>query len=434
MDSEYICKDNFLCDAGNHCCGHEDTTGCHCSFQAPVINQHQQDTPHGYGLFHPVETWNELALSDILELPDELCCFSGELGLPRVESPTSESCFDLDSMLFPATGILASNDLICSAGTSQSGGNKEIYSMPHHPSTDQTFGFVSLGSSASFVEDVEPIVFAPPMTPHRRSVLIPNSSEIRKRRRDNEDEATYETVENADYPFEDNCCIPHSPVEAGIIETGVAVHDIANYAVPNKRLRDDRYASPYDQRGGNQADEEEPSDDGWSTTGYDIFSEDHCKTETESKSKERREDSIRKYQASRWAQKFEELLEYQHKFGHCLVPYTYTENPGLAGWVKRQRYQYKILREGNESSNMTSERITALEEIGFVWDSQGCFWMERLQELKAFKASFGHCNVPSSFPGSKSLATWVKGQRKSIWKKSLRFVFLSFLMNPASYH
>jgi Helicase associated domain len=420
MDSEYICKDNFLCHAGYHCCGHGDTNGGHCSCQAPAINQHQQDTPHGYGLFHPVETWNELTLSDILELPDELCCFSGELGLPRVESPTSESCFDLHSML------------ICSTGNSQSVGNKEIYSMPHHPSTDQTFGFVSLGSSASFVEDVEPIIFAPPMAP--QSVLIPNSSEIRKRRRDNEDEANYETVENADYPFEDNCCIPHSPVEAGIVETGVAAHDIANFAVPNKRLRDDRYASSYDQRGGNQADEEEPSDDGSSTTGHDIFSEDHCKTETESKSKERREDSIRKYHASRWAQKFEELLEYQHKFGHCLVPYAYVENLGLAGWVKRQRYQYKIRREGNERSNMTLERITALEEIGFVWDSQGCFWMERLLELKAFKASFGHCNVPSSFPGGKSLATWVKGQRKSIRKKSLRSVFLSLLMNPASYH
>jgi Helicase associated domain len=121
---------------------------------------------------------------------------------------------------------------------------------------------------------------------------------------------------------------------------------------------------------------------------------------------------FRAFQAGQWAEKFAELCEYQRKFGHCLVSHTYVENLALSRWVRRQRYQYKLRQESNPKSTMTGERIEALENIGFVWDSQGSSWMERLQELKAFKAVFYHCNVPSGYLENKCLATWIKGQRK----------------------
>jgi Helicase associated domain len=121
---------------------------------------------------------------------------------------------------------------------------------------------------------------------------------------------------------------------------------------------------------------------------------------------------FRAFQAGQWAEKFAELCEYQRKFGHCLVSHTYVENLALSRWVRRQRYQYKLRQESNPNSTMTLERIEALENIGFVWDSQGSSWMERLQELKAFKAAFYHCNVPSGYRENKCLATWIKGQRK----------------------
>ena len=120
---------------------------------------------------------------------------------------------------------------------------------------------------------------------------------------------------------------------------------------------------------------------------------------------------FRPYQAGQWAEKFEELCEYRDKFGHCLVPHTYHENLALARWVKRQRYQYKLMMEG-KSSTMTQDRVKALEDIGFVWDSQGAAWGERLGELHEFRKTYMHCNVPSNFSENPRLATWIKCQRR----------------------
>jgi hypothetical protein len=119
---------------------------------------------------------------------------------------------------------------------------------------------------------------------------------------------------------------------------------------------------------------------------------------------------FRPYQAGQWAEKFKELCEYRQSMGHCLVPHTYSENLALARWVKRQRYQYKLMVEKKQST-MTDERVTALEDIGFVWDSQGAAWAERLNELAEFRKIYLHCNVPSYSENSR-LATWVKCQRR----------------------
>jgi hypothetical protein len=120
---------------------------------------------------------------------------------------------------------------------------------------------------------------------------------------------------------------------------------------------------------------------------------------------------FRPYQAGQWAEKFEELCEYRHNMGHCIVPHTFSENLPLARWVKRQRYQHKLMVEGKQST-MTDERVTALEDIGFVWDSQGAAWAERLYELAEFRKIYMHCNVPSKYSENSQLATWVKCQRR----------------------
>lgn len=120
---------------------------------------------------------------------------------------------------------------------------------------------------------------------------------------------------------------------------------------------------------------------------------------------------FRPYQAGQWSEKFEELCQYRDKMGHCLVPHTFSENLALARWVKRQRYQYKLMVEG-KSSTMTQDRVEALEDIGFVWDSQGAAWGDRLHELRIFKEEFMHCNVPSNYCENPRLATWIKCQRR----------------------
>jgi Helicase associated domain len=139
--------------------------------------------------------------------------------------------------------------------------------------------------------------------------------------------------------------------------------------------------------------------------------EEHMLLSNEDESDEARERRFRPYQAGQWAEKFEELCEYKKKEGHCLVPHTFNDNLALARWVKRQRYQYKLMMEG-KASTMTPERVKALEDLGFVWDSQGAAWGDRLHELEHFRKTYMHCNVPSNFSDNPRLATWIKCQRR----------------------
>ena len=151
----------------------------------------------------------------------------------------------------------------------------------------------------------------------------------------------------------------------------------------------------------------------------------------------------RKAQAELWKERFLELVEYRAKHGHCLVPNHWTENAPLALWVKRQRYQYKLKKEG-QHSNLTDKREMALQELGFVWDSHGAIWEERLNELKQYRESRGHCNVPANFAENRQLAIWVKcqrrqyrlfceGQRSNMTEERIqKLSSLGFVWNPRS--
>jgi hypothetical protein len=120
---------------------------------------------------------------------------------------------------------------------------------------------------------------------------------------------------------------------------------------------------------------------------------------------------IRPHQFELWSERFQDLLRFREKFDHCLVPHTWDENLPLAQWVKRQRYQYKLKKEGKHTT-MTDERQMLLERLGFVWDSHGVIWEEKLNDLLAFRRIHGHCNVPSTFPENAPLSIWVKCQRR----------------------
>jgi Helicase associated domain len=120
---------------------------------------------------------------------------------------------------------------------------------------------------------------------------------------------------------------------------------------------------------------------------------------------------FRGYQCDQWEERFNELSEFFKQNGHSSVPHTDSSNRRLARWVKRQRYQYKLRQEGKPSA-MTDERIRALEGLGFVWDSHGAAFEDRLRELEEFKARHKHCNVPSNYRANSSLASWVKCQRR----------------------
>jgi hypothetical protein len=125
---------------------------------------------------------------------------------------------------------------------------------------------------------------------------------------------------------------------------------------------------------------------------------------------ELREPKFRVYQKEKWSERFKELQRFFDKRGHSQVPNISNGNKQLARWVKRQRYQYRLRKEGKPSA-MTDERIEALEKLGFVWDSHGAAWEDHLKELEIFKSTHRHCNVPSCYPQKSSLASWIKCQR-----------------------
>lgn len=124
-----------------------------------------------------------------------------------------------------------------------------------------------------------------------------------------------------------------------------------------------------------------------------------------------------------WESRFQELLDYKLKCGHCLVPYNYAENHGLAVWVKKQRYEYKqYLKLQKETpsgqrttythrSSMTPARIKNLNRIGFVWNSQQAKWEQMFRELVDYKNRYGDCNVPAKYAANRPLGFWVTRQR-----------------------
>jgi len=110
-----------------------------------------------------------------------------------------------------------------------------------------------------------------------------------------------------------------------------------------------------------------------------------------------------------------ELSAYREEHGDVLVPSKYDQNPKLGNWIKTQRIHYKLFKEGRTSeSQLTSERVQALEALGFEWPLPTKLdkkWNQRLEELKRFREINGHCRVPDKFPVNPQLATWVSTQR-----------------------
>ena len=119
---------------------------------------------------------------------------------------------------------------------------------------------------------------------------------------------------------------------------------------------------------------------------------------------------FKQFHEEKWSHRYKELLAFHREFGHSAVPHTFPRNPQLARWVKRQRRQYKLRRDGRPST-MTVERLQLLDTVGFVWDSHDVNWREKLMALDNFRREHGHCNVPSNYT-DKKLATWVKCQRR----------------------
>lgn len=96
------------------------------------------------------------------------------------------------------------------------------------------------------------------------------------------------------------------------------------------------------------------------------------------------------------------LSEFKDKYGHCLVPRHYPENPGLAVWVRTRR---ALMTKGR----LPLDHIQRLNVIGFEWHPHDDAWERNYTELCSYKEAEGHCKVPQSHP---VLGRWVSKQRQ----------------------
>lgn len=107
-----------------------------------------------------------------------------------------------------------------------------------------------------------------------------------------------------------------------------------------------------------------------------------------------------------WERRFSELQAYNRRFGSCVVPKGWMENPKLGDWVSTQR---------TNQEKLSTSRRQKLSSLGFTWRlipmSPRKTWDERFNELQDFKKRFDHCEVPMNWPENPPLALWVRRQK-----------------------
>jgi hypothetical protein len=122
------------------------------------------------------------------------------------------------------------------------------------------------------------------------------------------------------------------------------------------------------------------------------------------------------YQQERWMDRYHQLATFFLKCGHSDVSNEFDSN--LAGWVRRQRHQFKRAKQGRRST-LTLERVKLLEQVGFKWDFHDLAWKENFERLQQFYRIHQHCNVTTCSSGMSKeendrLLNWCKRQKRAI--------------------
>jgi superfamily II DNA or RNA helicase len=105
-----------------------------------------------------------------------------------------------------------------------------------------------------------------------------------------------------------------------------------------------------------------------------------------------------------WENHFKELVAFKTANGHCGVSAKYPGTEELRIWVTKQRALKK-------KGQLPEDRITRLNEIGFIWAAE-LDWEKYFGELLAFKDKYGHCDLSYKYPCRLELCAWAAKQRK----------------------
>jgi hypothetical protein len=128
-----------------------------------------------------------------------------------------------------------------------------------------------------------------------------------------------------------------------------------------------------------------------------------------------------------WEDGFKHLEAFKEREGHCRVPARTLEGGYRLGmWVSEIR---------KARNNLSEDRRSRLDALGFVWDPLTEQWEEGFKHLEAFKAREGHCRVPiRTLEGEFRLGAWVGNQRSASDKLSedrrSRLDALGFVWDP----
>lgn len=106
-----------------------------------------------------------------------------------------------------------------------------------------------------------------------------------------------------------------------------------------------------------------------------------------------------------WDTMFNRLVQFKEKYGHCIVPQRFDEDPRLGNWVDKQRYLKNSLR-------LPENREQQLNEIGFTWCATQESWDAMFKHLLEYKKKKGDTLVSLDYKEHPKLGRWVKEQRK----------------------
>jgi hypothetical protein len=127
-----------------------------------------------------------------------------------------------------------------------------------------------------------------------------------------------------------------------------------------------------------------------------------------------------------WYERLQNFVKERGCFPHdCKKESLSKEDAKLVIWSEDQRWQYKLRMRGQHTS-MTEERQEKLVDIGFCFDVQEKFWMDRYGELQEYRKHHGDCLVPNRYAPNPQLGLWVRTQRAD-YK-----IFLEGLPGPCS--
>ena len=122
----------------------------------------------------------------------------------------------------------------------------------------------------------------------------------------------------------------------------------------------------------------------------------------------------RKYNS--FEKRFQELKAYKTKHGHCNVRTNIGDDQPLGRWCSLVRQSLTKMKN-NEApivQGLSEDRIRRLEHIGFDLTAKKQYFEEHFEELKAYKAKHGHCNVNTQTGDDQSLGRWCSLIRHSM--------------------